>query len=690
MRKIINVCRQPPISAPPIACRYFFTMAALLVALLIIYWPGFSGDWYLDDFGNIHENPNVHLTSLNPGEIAKSFYGMDRTHSRFNRPLSYLSLALNYYCGGTHPFGYHAVNFLVHYTTAVFLFLLTLNILKLPVFNGKYDKAAYAIALLSSFLWATHPIQVNAVTYIVQRMASLAGMFTVLSLYCYVKARTTRQPVDRGPFPYGWYAACLIAGAGAIASKQNAAMLPFSILLLEILLIRTDPHSRQTHQVLKILIPPAVIFLLLVVFLGGLTAFQSGYDSRPFTMAERLLTQPRVILFYIGQLLYPSGATFALLHDIRVSTSAFSPWTTLPAILLIVVIIGTGLRLHRKWPLFAFCTLFFFLNHAIEGSFIPLELIFEHRNYLPSLFFFLLPAIGFLKIIDYFSYSLFLRNLAAFGAIVWIIGQVHTTYRQNLLYTHPVAFWMNNVSLYPNLHRPRHNLARTLFIYGQEDEAEKQMYQSLDGKSSARIHQKYMTNYNLAVYYLYQQQYRQALEQFASILEANPHDARTLQKVAELHLETDHEEKALLIINKALDHHPLSSSLHIVRGFVMLSLGNIDAAFKEAARAENLKHNKLAVAYLRGEGHRLQGDLDNAVEYFEKIRSSGTDHYAALLALVELYYLRGNSARVDQTLSELGKVTAGRNFGDILATYNLRWNYVGKKRMENIVAAVQR
>jgi len=148
----------------PDAARYFFALAGLFISLLIIYWPGFAGDWYLDDFSNIHENPNVHLKTLSVEAITKSFYGVDQTHSRFTRPLSYLSLALNYYLGSTDPFGYHVVNFAIHYGSSIFLFLLILNILKLPGLDPGYAKTSYSIALLATFLWATHPIQINAVT----------------------------------------------------------------------------------------------------------------------------------------------------------------------------------------------------------------------------------------------------------------------------------------------------------------------------------------------------------------------------------------------------------------------------------------------------------------------------------------------------------------------------------------------
>jgi len=670
--------------------RYVLALTALFVCLLIIYWPGFSGDWYLDDFGNIHENPNVHLRELTLPEISKSFYGMSSAHSSFNRPLPYLTLAVNYYFGGVDPFGYHVVNFLIHFGSAAFLFLLTLNILSLPSQKKTYAEHAWAIALLSAFLWATHPIQVNAVTYIVQRMSALAGLFTILTLYCYLKGRMSQiRETGAKRAPYGWYTAGILFGGCALASKQNAAMLPFSLLLMETLLIQTAPEAGQIRRLLKILLPTTLVFILLVFFLGGFEAVSGGYQTRPFTLVERVLTQPRVICFYFSQLLYPSGAPFTLLHDITVSTSLLSPWTTLPAVLLLLLAIGFSLWFAPKWPLISFCYLFFLLNHAIEGSILPLELVFEHRNYLPTLFFFLPPAIGCLKAVSHFSYAPLLRGFLVIGIGVWLVGQSHTTYSLNRLFQHPVAFWTNNVELYPNLHRPRHNLGKSLLIYGKVDEGEAQMHRSLAGKSSGRTTHKFITHYNLGVYYLYQGAYPQALNQFSTVLKASPLHVKTLQKMAELHLETGEGAKALDFIEKALSHSPQKPDLYITKGFILLSLGKIQAAFDTADRAAiPPATDNLGATYIRAEGHRLKRDYSQAIAYFEQVLNLNSKHQPALFALSELYYLTGDTVKLNQVLGDWRQTVTSEKIAALLTGYDRYWNFVGPERMRNIKQAV--
>jgi hypothetical protein len=169
---------------------YTFSFLTLLIVILITYGNSFHCEWHYDDFINIVDNPNVHLRDLTWQNVQKAFYGLSRPRPQIERPLSYLSFALNYYIGGVNVFGYHVVNVVIHYITSVFLFLFIFSTLKLPLLAKQYRSSAYAIALLAVFFWTLHPIQVTAVTYIVQRMASMAAMFYIMAMYFYLKGRT--------------------------------------------------------------------------------------------------------------------------------------------------------------------------------------------------------------------------------------------------------------------------------------------------------------------------------------------------------------------------------------------------------------------------------------------------------------------------------------------------------------------
>ena len=230
--------------------------------LLIIYGNSFFGEWHFDDYHNIVDNRNVHLQGLSWQEIRKTFSGTadgsEGGHS--TRPLSYLSFGLNYLFGGTDVFGYHVVNFVIHFAAAVFLFLFICRTLQLPLLRDRYGEKAYDIALLATFFWATSPLQVNAVTIIVQRMASLAGLGTIMALYFYVRARTA----ERGSARRGFAFLCAASSLLAFGSKENAAMLPISILLYDVLLVQGATRENLSRLLKYAWIPLAVI--LCVVF----------------------------------------------------------------------------------------------------------------------------------------------------------------------------------------------------------------------------------------------------------------------------------------------------------------------------------------------------------------------------------------------------------------------------------------
>ena len=136
---------------------------------------------------------------------------------------------------------------------------------------------------------------------------------------------------------------------------------------------------------------------------------------RPFSPLERLLTQGRVLFLYVSLLLYPIPSRLMFLHDIDTSRSLFDPWTTLAAIIGIVLCLLFAALKAKKYPLLSFAILFFILNHLVEGTLIPLELIYEHRNYIPSMFFFVPIAFGMVRCLDYFAYSRGFQGFMAAG-----------------------------------------------------------------------------------------------------------------------------------------------------------------------------------------------------------------------------------------------------------------------------------
>ncbi len=166
-----------------------FAVLSLAVLVGLIYSDSLHVPFLFDDMCNIKENANLFLSDLSWNSLRKTFYGMNAPRTTLVRPFASLSFGLNYYFGGFDTIGYHAVNISVHFLAALFLYLFIRETLRLPALRSRYGSSAHSTALLAAVLWASHPIQTQAVTYIVQRMASMAALFYVASIFFFARGR---------------------------------------------------------------------------------------------------------------------------------------------------------------------------------------------------------------------------------------------------------------------------------------------------------------------------------------------------------------------------------------------------------------------------------------------------------------------------------------------------------------------
>jgi protein O-mannosyl-transferase len=385
------------------ACINWRILILFSLLIFISYSNSFSVPFHFDDFHNIIQNSKLHIDNLSPKTIYQAVFLNPEGNGVFYRPVSNLSLAINWYLGQSNVTGYHVFNTCIHILTAFFLYLTIVNLLKAPNLYRQYDENKYFIAVLAACLWALNPIQTQAVTYIVQRMAAMAAMFYIIGIFCYLKARLHDSAMKR----LCWALGVVVSFLLAVGSKENAIMFPVSVFLIELFFFQNLSNSKTRKKM--IVLGSVLLFLVFVLgiwlFLnaGFINSILGGYERRTFTFTERILTQPRIVVFYLSQIFYPISDRLSLDHDIIISTGFFSPWTTLFAIVSIIGLTVVAVWQINKYPLPAFAILFFFLNHIIESSVIALELIFEHRNYLPSLFLFLPVAAGLKKGIDHYS-----------------------------------------------------------------------------------------------------------------------------------------------------------------------------------------------------------------------------------------------------------------------------------------------
>ncbi len=597
-------------------CRkHVFAVVAILVIVLAIYSNTFHASWQFDDEINIVTNKPLHLKELNWSNIKKTFFASLDGSEKIYRPTACLSFALNYFFGKDKVFGYHVVNVSIHLLAAVFLFLFIYNTLNLPILKARYGPNSYFIALLATVLWAINPVQIQAVTYIVQRMASMAGMFYIVSMYLYLKGRTSEHRV----LQYLYFFLCFFAAALAFGSKENAAMLPISIFFFDLFIIQglsKESIKRNSVVFLALLLVPLVLALILKgpsVFSGN--NLVSSYEHRAFTLGERLLTEPRIILFYISLLFYPMPDRLCINHDIAISHSFIDPPTTIVSILIILGILCLSVLKSRQWPFVSYCIIFFFINHLIESSIFPLELIFEHRNYIPSMLFFAPVAILLLRALQLFNKKKSMQVIMCIFIILVLVGQGHSTFVRNVIWKTEESLWMDAVDKNPNLPRPYHNLAK---YYGDMGNRKKEMplyHKALTLERDPNYPSDHMTHYNLALAYISMDQKEKALEHLRKVIELAPGFSGAYNNLGVLMMEQGKYDEAFDNFIRALSCDENSAIAHNNLAVVLLKRGRLEDALIESRKALALQKDFTRAFYNLGIIYKYKKRFSKAKHY---------------------------------------------------------------------------
>lgn len=629
-----------------------FTILALAILILSIYGNSLDCSWHFDDEPNITENPNLYMRELSWDNIRHAMFS-DRNNPHIPyRPVACLSFALNYYFGELDVFGYHLVNIFIHLISSIFLFLFIYHTLNLPSLKSKYVAHSYSIALFATVLWAINPVQTQAITYLVQRMAGMAGMFYIISIYFYLKARTTGI-WGRKVF---FFIICFFFFLMAFGSKENAVMLPLSIFIYEILLLQeiTGQHLRKNLRFIFILTGVILILGFTYIYIqgGNIFSFLEGYQHRPFTLVQRLLTEPRIIIFYISLLLYPVPNRLSIAHSFQISTSLFYPISTVFSVLFIAGAITYAIYSAKKQPLFSFCILFFFINHAIESTIFPLELIFEHRNYIPSMLFYVPIAIGFCDLFNYYTGKTSMQYILLSFIVLLLIGFGHSTFIRNFAWKNEKSLWIDAIEKAPDLYRPHHNLGRYYHDHGYKKEALLEYKMALEKPVFARKDETFVTYYNLARLYDELNDHKKALHFYNRAALSNPDFAPVYNNIASILDREGKYELAHDYFLKAIRLRPDSSVINYNLGLFYLRERQTEKAIHHLHRVSNQKEFADRIFLYLGIAYKQKGQLGRAVTYFRMALKINPGNTRTYLHLAEVYYRVGDKKQAKAAVAK--------------------------------------
>ena len=575
------------------------------------------------------------------------------------RAIVNFTFALNYRFGKLNVFGYHLVNVLIHIINGFIVYFLSLMIFtqlsalpdkrkvkkknkkgKMPegisqssIFN--LQSSIPMMSLIAALIFVAHPIQTQAVTYIIQRYASIAAMFYMGSVLFYLKARmiqksakykvndaiTSEQTgqVSNIPFTFHlslftFYLLAILCAILALLSKQNTASLPGAILLVEYLLID------RTWQGWKKKIPWFILILLLLVFLvlyvsGFFTTREVQFSVLLEDISDRmrattgvnrwsyLCTQFNVLSIYIRLLFLPLGQNLDYYYPFK--SGFFDDYTPL-AFLFLVSIAALGIWNRKKRPIITVAIFWFFITLSVESSIIPItDALFEHRLYL--------PMFGFALIVTYLIFNILLkqRSWAIIISFFIIVSLGIATYARNRVWGYSIELWSDVVSKSPKNERAHNNLANVLMDKGVLKDAINHFYEAV------RLNPSYADAHNnLGAALVKQGNLKEAIRHYHEALQIKP-------KYAEAHYNLGNALTKLGRINEAIRHYHEAirikrryADVYINLGIAVASLGRMKDAIGHFKKALRIKPDYAEGHYNLGRALAAQGNLQKAIDHF--------------------------------------------------------------------------
>lgn len=559
-----------------------FVGATLLLLMLVVlaYKDAPQNGFHLDDSQNIFRYPPVMVTDLTVSNVVDA--GRNALLPR--RPLPSMTFAIDWARGGGTARAFQQTNVAIHALTAFAVFGLLLLVLRRLEFSPN-------ICLVSSFfgaaLWASHPIHVQAVTYTVQRMASMAALFTILALVLYILGRHS-STVWRRWLLYGAGVACWIFG---MASKETAAIAPFLVLLIEYGVLRHGENLVRNRLDVGLLALPAILALFVVMDIssgkGPLSqALLGGYEFRDFTLSERLMTQPRVVAMHLSQVFWPLPSRFSLEHDIVTSTGLLTPPATLSALIGLIAWCGAGLQLlfRPRWRVVGALLLWVPATLVIESSFIPLEMVFEHRMYLPTVALGGLVALAIAWLLD----NRPRWTIPAVGVCALLVALlILSTSRYVPVWKDTLSLSRHSVEVAPNSARAWASVASTLHKQGY-------------GWSTV-------------------------VPPMQRALELNPNQGVALNLKALRLIELGQFDQADQIISKLLPRAAVDHSVVNTSGMLRLAQGDLEAAANDFERVTELNPYEPVFHYNLALSYELSGRCKDALSAWSKFLNMETD-----------------------------------------------------------------
>jgi protein O-mannosyl-transferase len=636
-----------------------FFPALLVGVTAVVYANTFSAPFIFDEIAAITQNPSIHgwRSAFSPPD------GLSVT----GRPLVNLSLAFSSALSGETSWGYHAINLLIHLLATLTLFDLVRRTLLRPRFRDRFVEAAPALAFFTALLWAVHPLQTAAVTYVMQRTESLMALCYLLTLYGFIRSSGSREPAGDGPTASSvmkipkaitrkvrtdsgwiWKVFAVLSCLAGMASKEVMVTAPLMVFLYDRIFVSGNFRQAWRRNRVFYVSLAATWSLLGFLVLGTENRGASAGFGASVPWTSYALTQLFAVPHYLRLALWPHPLVFD--YGAVLLTSPREIW--FPALVTLSLLAGTLLAL-RRWPAIGFCGTFLWVVLAPTSSVVPIatQTIAEHRLYLPL-------AAVIAAVVTALYARLGRWSMAIFGVATLVLGTL--TIARNTDYRSMRSLWEDTVTKSPHNPRAHYNLGVALALAGDRPAAINQF------EAAVRLqpdHVEALTKLGESL--LESGQPAAALARFTTALVREPQSASAHDGAGRALIALDRLPEAVPHFVQAARAQPASGISHLNLGNALLQLGRIDEASAELEIARRLLPSSGAVLF----------SLGNVAVHLGRFAEAVT-HYAAAARLVPddpaIHYNLGNAlaqlGRYDEALAHFEQ--AARLAPDDVATRN--------------------
>lgn len=589
-----------------------FSFLLIAFAAFIVYSNSFDCQFHFDDENSITGNHQIRDLS--------SFYKIDYWLNLY-RPLSLFSFALNYHLSGLDVFGYHLVNLLIHIITGFFVFLLIKLILNFNNYeNYKIDKHKNWFALLSALIFVVHPIQTQAIIYIVQRMTSMAAMFYIISVYLYALGRIKHIQNGRIFKAIPFYSSALVFGVFGVMTKQSAATFPFAFLLFEFCFIRSKENKIFKKYILLSLSALILIYAVFLFLNGEILAY--ALHGAEMSSMDYLINQIVVIVKYLQLVLLPVNqcADYGNISNGFPFIRTFWRFDVVGCFLLLIGLFTSAVYLFKKNRAFSFGIFWFFLTLSVESSIIPIaDPMFEHRMYLPMVGMVVL----FMNSVFMIGLKLKTSRLYSFIALIILILGI-LSYSRNEIWKNDLTLWTDVIEKAPNNARAWYNLGVFAKNLKRNEEAIKYFDRAIV------IRPEYcsaLLNKGVVLASLGKQE--EAIKCYDKVIEIEPNDYQTWNNKGSVLENMGNYKEAILSYDKAIEIKPDYDLLWYNKGVALSKLLKHEEAIISYDKAIEINPGFDLAWYNKGDLLSILGKYKEAVKCYNKAIEINPDAYEA-------------------------------------------------------------